>query len=283
MLGKRWQAVTEQALDVLYPPACLGCDSALTPAERSQAKRRMTNSDGLVCERCQPGTVERIVYDSRSGCSKCGSQERSTLSESRCLPCTLVPMGASHALSLWWYAGPVETLLKRYKYTWQPLLAEFLAAELTGFIRAAFPESPWDLVAAVPSSPQALRKRGFHHLGALSRIVARNLHTPADLLALRATHKAFSQAQLSPEDRTRNVQNAFSASRGVRGRSVLLLDDVITSGETIREASNVLLDAGAIQVTAATLARSTNFAILRNAVAMQNSQSRRLATGAIRV
>ena len=267
---KRWQAVPAQLFDVLYPQACLVCSNELKDSSGSV----------MLCEACRPTAahrhhaVESTERDREHLCRECGTIDESIDGSYLCLPCRVLPLGAAQIHSLWHYTGPIESMLKRYKYTWQPLLADYFAAELAAFAVERMPHRPWDVVAAVPSSPGALRARGFHHLGLLARKTAKLLGVPADVLALRATAKSRSQAQLSPAERMLNAQDAFSSIPWrVEGQRVLLLDDVITSGESIRNATRVLHENGASSVVVCSLARSVNFPVLRRALAAQPAKN----------
>ena len=117
----------------------------------------------------------------------------------------------------------------------------------------------YDLVVPVPLHPARLRRRGFNQAAILARAAARNLGRFAPGV-LRRSGVAASQTALGRRARLRNVRGAFDVNRRavLGGRSVLLVDDVLTTGATARECARVLLDAGAQLVDVLSLARATS-------------------------
>lgn len=114
-----------------------------------------------------------------------------------------------------------------------------------------------DLVLPVPLHKKRLRERGFNQSVVLARRVARTLGVAIDVSVLTRTRQTCSQVGLGREERRRNVAGAFALGRPdiLRGRSVLLVDDVMTTGATVMECSRVLGRAGAV-VAVVTLARA---------------------------
>lgn len=108
-----------------------------------------------------------------------------------------------------------------------------------------------ELVVPVPLHPERLRWRGFNQSLLLARAVAadhKGMLAPKALRRIRATRP---QSELGPGERRRNLSGAFAAgAETVRGRSVLLVDDVLTTGTTMRECARVLRRAGASRVEA---------------------------------
>jgi ComF family protein len=121
------------------------------------------------------------------------------------------------------------------------------------------------LLIPVPLHRSKLARRGFNQSRSLAREALRSLRkshpqwkltlAPSTLMRLRATE---SQAGLTPRQRRQNVRGAFSVSDPlqVKAKHVLLIDDILTTGATVRAASQVLLRAGAASVWVATLARA---------------------------
>ena len=114
-----------------------------------------------------------------------------------------------------------------------------------------------DLLAPVPLHPMKLWRRRFNQAAALAREVARQTGKPCDPAALERVKLTRSQVGLSRAQRAENVQGAFRVAEGtaVRGRKILLVDDVLTSGATANAASRALLKAGAANVDVLVFAR----------------------------
>jgi ComF family protein len=140
------------------------------------------------------------------------------------------------------YAGEAHAL---------PPLIEATLKELPNEAQLLFP----DAVVAVPTSKPRLKQRGFDQAVIIAKEVARTLHLSMLSGALKRRRKDVPQVSLTRKERLTNLQGAFRAT-GVFGRSVLLVDDVVTTGGTILAASAALEQAGARRVVAFTLART---------------------------
>ena len=113
--------------------------------------------------------------------------------------------------------------------------------------------SNWDAVVPVPLHWTRKWSRGFNQSLILAKAVSKTLGIPV-LSALRRTKRTKDQTKLSREARLANVRGAFRAVCKVKGRKVLLLDDVTTTGATLEECRRVLTQAGAAEISAAVVA-----------------------------
>jgi len=116
------------------------------------------------------------------------------------------------------------------------------------------------LLLPVPLSLQRLRERGYNQAWELARRLARALGTRADARLLLRIRDTPHQLALPPEERAANVRGAFAVEPArraeLRGASVTVVDDVLTTGATLREIARVLRHAGVAQVHVWTLART---------------------------
>ncbi len=147
------------------------------------------------------------------------------------------------------------------------LLGTLIQEALAG---AALPDSL--LVVPVPLFKRKLRERGFNQAeeiarGFVSRCASRSIQLETSSLV--RTRQTVSQTGLTRHQRRANVRGAFAAVKPERiaGRSILVIDDVMTTGTTVGECARVLLRAGAKQVFVATVARATREAELHVEVA----------------
>ncbi|MBP6894954.1 MAG: ComF family protein [Gammaproteobacteria bacterium] len=155
------------------------------------------------------------------------------------------------------YDWPWSACVSRFKFAGEAGWAAPLAAVLRRHPRAADLIDAADLVLPMPLSQERLRERGFNQSLELARRLAPgrcNAH-----VLLRPVH-TLPQSGLSRADRLRNLRGAFAVeparAHGLRGRAVLLVDDVMTTGASLSAAARVLRQAGAAQVTALVLART---------------------------
>jgi competence protein ComFC len=222
------RAAGEFAVDLVYPKRCAGCGCR----------------GSWLCAVCD-GELPRFAPP---WCLRCGVP--SALGSCQCEK-------MSTALSVTRSVGPFEGWLKNAilhcKYQGEWARAEPLADALAGAVADI---ASCDAVVPVPLHPARFRQRGFNQSQLLARQLTRlsGIHIMEPLARSRHTS---AQATLPAESRLSNVAGAFALTRGanVEGLSLLLIDDVITTGATLVTCAEVLLKAGAKSVSAATLAR----------------------------
>lgn len=152
------------------------------------------------------------------------------------------------------YVEPTDRLIHRLKY--EGYFA--LAGPLSDFLIEGWPawQQPPDLILPIPLHPRRQRRRGYNQSELLARPLARERFIDFSAAALRRTRHTVPQVGLGPAERADNVRGAFAADAAlVRGRHILLVDDVLTTGATMSSAAEALLAAGARTVSAYCLAR----------------------------
>jgi len=134
-------------------------------------------------------------------------------------------------------------------------LAEFWAERLRHCAEQAHLQA--DIVVPVPLGKKRQRRRGYNQCAEVARRLARKLRCDYDAKALRRTRETQSQAGLEMAERVKNVAGAFQANPiRIAGRSVLLVDDVLTTGATARAAAAALKQAGARRLFLLTATRA---------------------------
>ena len=155
------------------------------------------------------------------------------------------------------YAYPWSGLVGRFKFSGEPGWAQALAERMAGVPGVAGELERADIVLPLPLAPRRLAERGFNQALLLARQLARHKTEAQLLLRLRETG---TQTALDRKARRSNVRDAFGVeplrARELAGRSVLLVDDVMTSGASLHAAAQVLRRAGAARVAAIVLART---------------------------
>jgi ComF family protein len=203
-----------------------------------------------VCEPC----VSRFAQP-RARCRRCALPVAAGIVEcGRCLR-SPTPLDACHTAVA-------------YEYPWSALIGQFKFNGHAGWARTfalLMRSAPWvepaldsaDHVLPMPLSPQRLAERGFNQSLVLARALAPDKATAGLLLKVRDTP---AQAALDRQQRLHNVKRAFAIeplrAQQLRGRDVVLVDDVMTSGASVFAAAQVLREAGAHRVTALVLART---------------------------
>ncbi|MEW6219495.1 MAG: ComF family protein [Thermodesulfobacteriota bacterium] len=227
---------------MLFPACCLGC-----------GRRLGRTAAILFCPACQDG----LVLAAEPWCPGCGRLYRDAAGPSHpCGPCLTGGRHFSAARAVLLYTGPVRAAIHAFKYggSWAGLATfRHLATRL--------PEvASWaaaDRIVPVPLHVRRLRERGFNQALVLARALfpqARRRIAPDLLERQRPT---TPQTALSGAARRANLRGAFRLRPGasVAGQSILLVDDVFTTGTTMSECARVLRRAGAATVWALTLAR----------------------------
>jgi ComF family protein len=176
-----------------------------------------------------------------------------------CGACLRMPPPFSRSITAVDYAFPWSGLIAAFKFRAALDLAPALAALLTDAVRAAAGPAP-GLVVPVPLSPERLAERGMNQAWELARRVAARLGIPAHADLLGRLIDTPHLADLPRAQRSARIRGAFGVVPGrtqrLRGQSVALVDDVMTSGATAVEAAHVLLAAGASEVQVWVLART---------------------------
>lgn len=200
-------------------------------------------------------------------CAGCGLLLRrdAPLTLPLCLRCTAehqpLPPDAIHHAGIWAvhaYAGPLLRALHRLKFHGQPAWAGPLGAVLSVSPVLAH---PWDAWVPVPLHPRRLRSRGYNQAALLARHARRHRPGPRPPLRprwLRRQRATTPQHRLPAKARHHNLHEAFFVPHParVRGRRILLIDDVTTTGTTLDAATRALRAAGAAQVGALALLRT---------------------------
>ena len=163
------------------------------------------------------------------------------------------------ALTTGRHAGILRRAVQAFKYEGITELDELLGARLLAAL--AIDDRQFDCIMPVPLHKRRLRERGYNQAELLCRLLERQLRIECRTDLLIRNRDTKQQAQLSKEERKTNVNGAFDVIGEVRGRRILLVDDVLTTGETISECVKELRAKGAAEVLCLAVTRrsgSTN-------------------------
>lgn len=196
-----------------------------------------------------PGCRADLPVLGASGCPVCALPL--AVPAPACGSCLNVPpaFDATHAALRYTY--PVDHLVHSLKFGHRLASADFFAAMLL-----AGPPPDGEVIVPVPLSPQRLRERGFNQAIEIARPLARALHLPLLLDSVVRVRETLPQSSLPWSERHRNLRHAFECGTDFSGKSVIVVDDVMTSGATLASLARVLKDHGAIRVTNLVAARA---------------------------
>jgi ComF family protein len=150
------------------------------------------------------------------------------------------------------YEFPLDRLIQSLKYGHRLACADFLGRALAG---VALPLRP-HLIVPVPLAPARIAERGFNQAVEIARPLARSLGIPLQLTSIRRGRDTSPQASLPWKERAKNIHHAFECDADLAGRTVLVVDDVMTTGATLNELARILKAHGAVRVENLVLART---------------------------
>ena len=177
-----------------------------------------------------------------------------------CGRCLRNPPAFDLALAAVDYGHPWSALIGRFKFGDALDLASALTRLLLRAVATADPAQAPGLLLPVPLAAGRLRERGYNQSWEIARRLAAALGAPSDPRLLLRVRETTPQLALAPGERAANVHRAFAVEptrrAELRGRRVTLVDDVMTTGETVGELARVLHAAGASTVQAWVIART---------------------------
>lgn len=150
------------------------------------------------------------------------------------------------------YSGVLATAINLMKFSGIKRLSRPLARLLMDL---DIPDA--DVVIPVPMTKKSLLKRGFNQSLLIAREISKRKGIPLDIDSLQKIKETLPQVGLKAEERTRNLRGVFSVTGEVKDKEILLIDDVMTTGTTLRECSKAILKAGAAKVRCLVIARTS--------------------------
>jgi len=237
------QNLSKGLLHIFYPGVCHFCEQLLADGET------------LACRGCR----KALSDDPFPKCLRCAANvgPYSTV-EAGCPACRGETYHFDAVFRFGRYEGLLRESILRMKYASGEPLAEVLGLIWATDQEAEFRRVAADLLVPVPLHWWRFWRRGYNQSETLARTLASRLGMPCRPRWLRRIQSTPMQTQSTPEERRTNIRGAFLArSRPeLRGKTVLLIDDVLTTGSTASEAARTLRTAGAARVVVAVLARS---------------------------
>ena len=222
--------LVRSALDFVFPIHCAGCG----------------REGGVICGQCVDG-LERLTTPY---CRVCADPGVNGL----CRWCGQSPPGFDSLRSPFRFEEPVRDAIHRLKYKGERASAGLLAGLMAEYLEGS--PVPADALVPTPLHPRRFRSRGYNQSALLARELGKRITLPVreDLL-IRVRNPRPQVETQSQQERRENVADNFACQTDAAGLTVLLIDDVATTGSTLSECATALKAAGATRVHALTLAR----------------------------
>lgn len=230
-------------LSFLFPAYCGNCSRLVE-----------SRHDVPACERCWSET--RIFDGTGTSCRKCGKPHSNIAKgpDTYCRECDDDSYDLARSSGLYQKALRATVLSLKN----QPYLAK-RAGDLLFDCYVREPFRSTELIIPIPLSKRRLYERGFNQAEVIARAISSRARIPVDASSLiRTKHSKASRAALDRKGRRLTVLNAFSVRRNklIRGKNIMIVDDVFTSGATVSMAAKALKKNGAARVDVLTLARA---------------------------
>lgn len=215
--------VFDWLIDLIFPNRCPFC-SEIIPWDKK------------LCSKCE-SSVKKIYF-----CPKCGQHECVCKGSTLCYDSCAV---------VYPYSGKVRIGVLRLKYRQGFETARFIVPQLAELLR----ECEGDIVTAVPMTKKRRRETGYNQAEYIAKLLAKELKLPCDLKLIGKSGDAKTQHSLTAKERRIAAESSYYAksNRRIEGKTVILCDDIITTGSTLSECARVLKEMGAEKVRCAVL------------------------------
>ena len=254
----RWM---RQTIRFFIPINCTACNAPLAD-----------DPIPLFCSACW-----RMIAPLRhSSCARCNrpfaSPVAATYSPDHvCQSCAERPPSYTKAWTLYPYLPPLQDAICSFKYRGKIALASALAQLMIDRLPSL---PPVDCIMPVPLHPGRLREREFNQALLLADRLGPHLKLPVSYAHLIRSAPAAAQTTLSRKGRLKNLRGVFTLreAQSIKGKRILLIDDVFTTGTTVNECAKILRKAGSSDVFVLTLARSVDAQMVPDRILAQRAR-----------
>ena len=216
---------------LVFPDRCNFCGDILLDSK-------------LICKKC----INSLPLLKGEKCDVCGR-------ELSLCKCKTGDFAFKRNISFMRYEGPCRELIIRYKFLALPQLSKFMGVELARLVKGEYSEFDFDFISYVPMNFVKKLHRKYNPAQLLAEEISKELRIPlASTMSKRFTFK--QQKMLNKKERIKFVKGKFKAKQNLKGKKILLVDDVFTTGATLNECCKVLRSSGAEYVCTVTFAIS---------------------------
>jgi len=230
--------------DIIFPPGCILCGTFMDEHPYFS-----------FCPYC----FSQIQFIQSPQCTCCGLSFLDRDGEDHlCGECITSEQFFSVARSLGKYDGTLLEAIRLFKYRGKVTVGKALGRLMADHEYRGFTIRDYSLIIPVPLHKNRLKERGFNQSLILARELSRYCSIPLDFSLLKRTIHRKPQTMLRRKERLANVKGTFEVKNAekIKGEKILLVDDVYTTGSTVKECSRMLLRYEAAEVAVLTLART---------------------------
>ena len=210
----------------------------------------------LIC----PGCHQQFFNDISSRCIQCAIPLAGTQSNQQCGDCLSSKPNFDHTVVVCNYVAPIDQLILAYKFGHRLPIANLFSNMLLDAILKEHQQSLCDLLCPVPLGKMRLWERGYNQSLEIAKPLSHHLGVALSPQLLRRSRDTARQSSLHPDDRHKNVRNAFTIDSAtielIRGKHIGVVDDVMTTGTTLNEIAGLLKRFGATKVSNYVFART---------------------------
>ena len=226
--------------DIIYPSLCFACERKIP--------------QGYLCQECQ----DKIAYLAPPLCRLCSKPLLHRKSD-LCAQCNKKKSPFKRVLSITVYKEPMTGLLHLLKYKNYDYLGRFLSCLMIQHIeRIGLDLSCYQAIIPVPLHPFKRKERGYNQTELLAEQIANHFQIPLRNDIIYQKKDKTSQTRLKKEQREKAMQGVFSAQKDLKDKNVILIDDILTTGSTLKECALALKEKGAKDIMAITLSKTLN-------------------------
>lgn len=236
-LANALTTIGREALRIVLPSWCVACTRELPWRDRTAS----------CCAACW-GSLPKI---DGAKCDSCALP----VEQGFCIDCRADPLPVEWCDAWGEYRGSLERVLHALKFERHDFLAGPLAGLLADTLRERG-DVAFDALVPVPMARAKERKRGYNQAERIGRALSVRIDVACEPSLLTRSVERATQSKLLKRERAENVRGAFAASERAKDRSLLLIDDICTTGETLRACAKALLRQGARRVCAIAVAKA---------------------------
>jgi competence protein ComFC len=235
--------VFDAGLNLIYPAVCQIC-----------REQRATYDESYICDHCR----RKVRVLEAPFCSRCGIPFQGAITEEfQCSECKDVDLQFDSARAAVWVNAFMLDVVHRYKYNRALWFEKFLGDLLVNAAAPKLKSEHWDCIVPVPLHSSKKREREFNQADRLAEYLGRATNILVDTNILRRVAPTQTQTRLTRKERAENVRKAFAlrAPLDLKGKNIIVIDDILTTGATTSACAGILRKAGASKIQVWTVAR----------------------------